>query len=110
MSGTDEVYSVNKDIDTNEITQKISCEEITEQDPNAKENCKNSVSNINKNMVAQQESHTNSNFSRTLRRVPRPCIVLETIETLLSTLGEGRGITYVKSIVVHEIPLFSWQI
>ena len=48
--------------------------------------------------------------SRTLRRVPRPCIVLETIATLLSTLGEGRGITYVKSIVVHEIPLFSWQI
>ena len=41
---------------------------------------------------------------------PKPCIVLETIETLLSTLGEGRGITYVKSIVVHEIPLFSWQI
>ena len=62
MSGTDEVYSVNKDMDTNEITQKISCEEITEQDPNAKENCKNSVSNINKNMAAQQESHTNSNL------------------------------------------------
>ena len=54
-------------------------------------------------------SNNTNRYSRTLRRVPRPCKVWETIETLLSTLEEGWGITYVKSIVVHEILLFYWQ-